>query len=71
MKRALLLLVLAGCSEDGAECPSITECGDAPLAPGISASFDNGTATMSRAAYDGIIAYHDEVAMWRACVAGL
>jgi hypothetical protein len=64
MRTAILLAVLASCVD------SPDECGPAPSAPGWSASFNNGTASMSVADYTAIVQWREDVTVWAACMEG-
>lgn len=63
----VLVAVLASCAD---ETTATTECGDAPLAPGWAAAFEGDTVTMSRADYENILAWRDDVSQWTTCVGG-
>ena len=47
---------------------STSDCGRAPVKPGVSAAFDGqGNATMTLATYNAITAYLDASSTWIAC----
>lgn len=76
MRYLLAVALLAACTD---ETPApvtptkigevaVMDCGEPPLAPGWSASFNGGTASMPTADYNAIVQWRDQIAAWRDCV---
>jgi hypothetical protein len=78
VRKLFIVLALVGCDSESmqAQCPpigatAVEMCGAAPTAPGISASFDGGRASMSTADYSAMMSWRESIAAWRDCVVGI
>jgi hypothetical protein len=71
----VLVALLSGCTDNNnttePKSAAVEMCGDRPARPGWSAGFSGDTATMSKADYDAMKDWSDDMETWADCVATL